>query len=442
MGVKKNKGGSKKIRVSFKNNRNERTRDVNWTRRYEESRAANQAEDAWIKDDGSAEDPDAAESDVFSKRKRNAVRNARRSGAGSPDVGDAALGERIVAKGDVTRKRTVVGTYVGEENLSGETGDCVVLPDVNLDVCQKGRVLSVHGLNCYVEDEQGRLFTCVTRRVLKTLSTTQRQVVVAGDRVYFRDARLPDGRCEGIVERVEPRYGTLSRTSWKRKHIVVANVEQALIITSAAEPRLKPNLIDRLLVTCERSGVEPVICVNKVDLVDPASLQPFVGVYAKMGYRTVLFSARTGFNLDRLRRLLIGRESVVVGQSGVGKSSALNAIDPTLNLRVGEVSRENHKGKHTTTTARLLKLSFGGYVVDTPGIRQFMLWDVEPEEVVGYYRDLRPYENLCKFPDCVHINEAFCAVKDAVADGRLDMRRYESYLALRSGEMEKMEKLE
>ena len=135
-----------------------------------------------------------------------------------------------------------------------------------------------------------------------------------------------------------------------------------------------------------------------------------------MGYKTVLFSALTGFNTDRLRRLLVGRESVVVGQSGVGKSSALNAIDPSLNLRVREVSRDNQKGKHTTTAARLLKLSFGGYVVDTPGIRQFMLWDVEPEEVVGYYRDLRYYENLCKFPDCVHINEASCAVKDAVAD--------------------------
>ncbi|MBQ9129005.1 MAG: ribosome small subunit-dependent GTPase A, partial [Thermoguttaceae bacterium] len=300
----------------------------------------------------------------------------------------------------------------------------------------------VHGLVSYVEDEEGRVYSCATRRILKTLSTNQRQVVVAGDRVYFRDAQLPDGRLEGVVERVEPRRGTLSRTSWKRKHVVVANVEQALIVTSAAEPRLKPNLIGRLLVTCERSGIQPVICINKIDLVDPASLQPLVGVYAKTGCKTVLFSAKTGFNLDRLRRLLVGKESVVVGQSGVGKSSALNAIDPSLNLRVGEVSRENHKGKHTTTTARLLKLSFGGYVVDTPGIRQFMLWDFDPDEVVGYYRDLRPYENLCKFPDCAHICEASCAVKDAVADGRLDARRYESYLALRSGEMEKMDKLE
>lgn len=401
MSSKKKKGGSGKVRVNFRRNRVGKTREGDWTRRYQE---------------GATDD--------------------------ASDVADVETGERVLSRGDVVRKRTIVGSFVGEENLSGEVGDFEYVPDVDESVCLKGRVLSVHGLYSYVEDEQGRVFTCVTRRVLKTISTNQRQIVVTGDRVYFRDANLPDGRCEGIIERVEPRYGTLSRTSWNRKHVVVANVEQALIMTSAAEPRLKPNLIDRLLVTCERSGVKPIICVNKLDLVAPASLQPLVGVYARMGYRTVLVSARTGFNMDRLRRLLVGRESVVVGQSGVGKSSLLNAIDPSLNLKVGAVSRENDKGRHTTTTARLLKLSFGGYVVDTPGIRQFMLWDVEPNEVVGYYRDLRPYENLCKFPDCTHLHESSCAVKDSVADGRLDARRYESYLALRAGEMEKMDKLE
>ena len=404
MSSKKKKGGSGKVRVDFKRNRNGKTRDGDWTRRYREG----------LTDD-------------FSE---------------GSEVADAESGERVVARGDVVRKRTIVGSFVGEENLSGEVGDFEYVPDVDESVCLKGRVLSVHGLYSCVEDEQGRVFTCVTRRILKTISTNQRQIVVAGDRVYFRDANLPDGRLEGIIERVEPRYGTLSRTSWNRKHVVVANVEQALIVASAAEPRLKPNLVDRLLVTCERSGVRPVICVNKIDLVDPASLQPLVGVYARMGYRTVLVSAKTGFNMERLRRFLVGRESVVVGQSGVGKSSLLNAIDSSLNLKVGEVSRENDKGRHTTTTARLLKLSFGGYVVDTPGVRQFMLWDVEPNEVVGYYRDLRPYENLCKFPDCTHRHETSCAVKDSVADGRLDARRYESYLALRAGEMEKTDKLE
>lgn len=375
-------GDSEKFRVEFKRNRVARTRVSNWTRKYQED---------------------------ASRQHLNKV--------GFEDVSDVELGERMSTRGEVVRKRTVVGSFVGRENLSGERGDFSVLPNVNPDICLKGRVLSVHGLISYVEDERGRVFACGIRRVLKTLATNQRQVVVAGDRVYFRDAKLPDGRLEGIIERIEPRYGALSRTSWSRKHVVVANVEQALIVASAMEPRIKPNLIDRLIVTCERSGIKPVVCINKIDLVDSATLVPLVGVYSRMGYQTVLFSAKTGFNLERLRRILVGKESVVVGQSGVGKSSALNSIDPTLNLKVGAVSHENDKGRHTTTTARLLKLNFGGYVVDTPGVRQFMLWDVEPKEVVGFYRDLRPYENLCKFPDCEHLFESTCAVKHSVADG-------------------------
>lgn len=268
-------GDSEKFRVEFKRNRIARTRVSNWTRKYQED---------------------------ASRQHLNKV--------GFEDVSDVELGERMSTRGEVVRKRTVVGSFVGRENLSGERGDFSVLPNVNPDICLKGRVLSVHGLISYVEDERGRVFACGIRRVLKTLATNQRQVVVAGDRVYFRDAKLPDGRLEGIIERIEPRYGALSRTSWSRKHVVVANVEQALIVASAMEPRIKPNLIDRLIVTCERSGIKPVVCINKIDLVDSATLVPLVGVYSRMGYQTVLFSAKTGFNLERLRRVLVGKESV------------------------------------------------------------------------------------------------------------------------------------
>jgi ribosome biogenesis GTPase / thiamine phosphate phosphatase len=213
-------------------------------------------------------------------------------------------------------------------------------------------------------------------------------------------------------------------------------VDQLLIIASAAEPYLKPNLIDRFLISAHKAGLRPLICVNKIDLVDPASLEPIVGVYSQMGYRVLLLSATTGFGIDRLRRAMTGRASVVAGQSGVGKSSLLNAVDPKLQLRVEAVSAETQKGRHTTTTARLLPLSARGYVVDTPGIRQFQLWDVIAEEVGGYFRDLRPYINHCRFPNCTHTHETDCAVKDAVADGRLDLRRYESYCHLFAGEME------
>jgi len=390
---RKNSASSQKFRVDFRRNRNAKTRINDWTQRFQA--------DEFLNDD-------------------------------EKSVAD----ERISGKGELVRKRTVIGTVLDAENASGERGDFTILPDIDFSRCQRGRVLHVNGLYSYVEDQQGRIYTCVTRRILKTLATDQRQVVVVGDQVLFRDANLPE-RLEGVIERVEPRHGTLSRTSRNRKHIIVTNVDQVLIIQSAAEPYLKPNLIDRFIVTCERSGLKPIICINKIDLVDPVSLLPIVGCYAQMGYPTFLFSVKTGAGVERIHQLLKDRESVVVGQSGVGKSSLLNAVDPgNLNLQTGEVSEENQKGKHTTTIARLLKLSFGGYVIDTPGIRQFMLWDMIPEEVLGFYRDLRPYENLCYFSDCRHLDEKNCAIKNAVALRRLDSRRYESYLALRNGEME------
>jgi ribosome biogenesis GTPase len=188
------------------------------------------------------------------------------------------------------------------------------------------------------------------------------------------------------------------------------------------------------VISAHHSGLTPIICINKIDLIDPADLQPFIGVYAQMGYTVLLLSAETGIGIERLRRRLAGRASVIAGQSGVGKSSLLNAVDPTLQLRVRAVSQENQKGRHTTTTARLVPLETGGYVVDTPGIRQFQLWDISPAEVAGYFRDLRPYIALCRFPNCTHTHESQCAVKDAVADGRLDARRYESYCALLAGD--------
>jgi ribosome biogenesis GTPase len=293
-------------------------------------------------------------------------------------------------------------------------------------------VLRGQGLHNIVCDEQGAIYQCATRRVLKTLATDQRHVVIAGDVVWFR----PEGGEQGIIERVEPRHGVLSRTSRSRQHVLVANVDQVIVVTSAAEPRLKPNLIDRFLVSAEKARIRPVICINKIDLVHAADLMPLVGVYSQLGYDVLFVSAATGFGIERLRSRLAGEESVVTGQSGVGKSSLLNAVEPGLKLRVESVSEDTQKGRHTTSTAELLPLSVGGFVVDTPGIRQFQLWDVIPEEVAGYFRDLRPYVSKCRFPNCTHTHEDHCAVKDAVADGWIDTRRYESYVQIQAGDDE------
>ncbi|MCA9103163.1 MAG: ribosome small subunit-dependent GTPase A, partial [Planctomycetales bacterium] len=345
------------------------------------------------------------------------------------ETSDPEQRERVSGKGDISRRRTVIGSEISTD----DDGTFGVEIDVDESRCLSGRVLSAHGLFNVVLGADGLQYQCAVRRVLKTLATDERHVVVAGDVVLFQPIEGTEPR-EGVIERVQPRYGTLSRSSRGRKHVILANVDQLLIVGSAAEPRLKPNLIDRFLVSAEKSGIRPIICINKVDLVDRAALMPLVGVYSQMGYRVLLLSATDGIGIERLRGVVGGGECAVAGQSGVGKSSLLNALDPELQLKVSAVSEDSQKGKHTTTAARLVPLRSGGFVVDTPGIRPFELWDVIPEEVAGYFRDVRPFVSHCRFPNCTHTHETDCAVKDAVADDLIDARRYESYCGMVAGE--------
>ncbi len=336
-----------------------------------------------------------------------------------------AQSERVSGKRSASKKRTITG--VARENEAA--GFAVELRDVDAN-CLSGRVMKVHGLSSTVRTADGREFECSTRGLLKSLATDLQNVVVTGDVVVIRPA---DDR-QAVILLVEPRHGVICRTSRKRQQVLVANVDQVIIVASAAEPGLKPNLIDRYLVSVESTNLRPIICINKVDLVDPGELQSVVAVWGQMGYQVVLSSVTRHWNIDRLRDLLTGRNSVVSGQSGVGKSSLLNAIEPGLGLKVSPVSDESEKGRHTTTFSHLIPLSGGGYIVDTPGIRQFQLWDVIPAEVAGFFRDIRPYVSDCQFPDCTHTHEQNCAVKEAVAMFKLDVRRYESYCQIRSEE--------
>ena len=339
-----------------------------------------------------------------------------------PDAAaDRATSERISGKGDLTRKRTVVAHDV-DTNIDG-------LRVAAGETAWRGRVLNVHGLESHVQADDGRIVRCTMRRLLRTIATDQRHPLAAGDWVRVR--AVGD---EGTIQSIEPRHQSLSRDSRGRRHVIVANVDQMIIVGSAAQPDLKPGLIDRLIVAAESAGIRPVICLNKVDLVEPSALVPLAGVFARMGYPVVLCSTVTGMGVARLQAELRGRVTAVVGQSGVGKSSLLNVLDPDLDLRVAEVSRENEKGRHTTTTARLLPHRFNGWFVDTPGVRQFQPWQLVPAEVPSAFRDLRPIANLCRFPNCTHDHETGCAVKDAVADGLLDVRRWESCRQLAVGD--------
>jgi ribosome biogenesis GTPase len=339
-----------------------------------------------------------------------------------------AQGERVRAKGDLSRRRTII-----QEDAGAATGEeSVDMPAVDQAACLPGRVLRVHGLQSIVEAEHGKQYRCAVRRLLRTLATDERNIVTTGDRVWIRPA-LND---EGFIERVEPRHGLLTRASRGREHVLVANVDQVVIVVSLVEPELKPHLIDRYLASAEQGNMAPVICLNKVDLVDPAPYQPIIGLYSQLGIPTYLTSAATGQGIEWLRDRLKDRQTVFTGQSGVGKSSLLNAIQPELGLRVREVSAMTQKGRHTTTTAELIRLDFGGWVVDTPGIRQFQLWDIIPEEVEGFFPEFRPFVHLCAFPDCTHTHEERCAIKKAVDKRLISASRYVSYLGMFSGAAE------
>ena len=363
-------------------------------------------------------------------------------------VGDVSSGERVRAKGNLSRHRTIM-----QENATG-----AAMPAAEAGTVA-GRVLRVHGLYSFVELADGQVVRCTVRRLLKSLSTDERSVVTTGDKVWVKvedpvprpssrsgegesepTPSLPPGEGEtnaaipeGVIERVEPRRGVLTRGSRRREHVIVANVDQLVIVLSLVQPDLKPNLIDRYLALAEKGELAPILCLNKADLADPVALQSLVGAYSQLGVPTLLTSARTGVGIPRLRELLGGRATVFSGQSGVGKSSLLNAIQPDLALRVKEVSENTQKGQHTTTNSSLIRLATGGWVADTPGVRQLQLWDTAAAEVWEYFRDFRPFAPSCGFPDCSHTHEGNCAVRAAVARKLIADRRYQSYLGLFHG---------
>lgn len=259
------------------------------------------------------------------------------------------------------------------------------------------------------------LVACKVRGRLKQ----QRYSVCVGDRVSYRIS----GEKEGQIEAVLPRLSFLKRPE-------VANVDQAVLTFAANHPQVDFNLLDRFLVLTELSEIPAVICINKIDLIDPAELEEKLKVYQIMGYPVLTVSARMGWGIDALRRQLFGKVSVFAGPSGVGKSSLLNGVEAGLSLVTGELSPKIGRGKHTTRCAELLPLSGGGYVVDTPGFSLTEFVEMTPEALRFYFRDFKDLLADCHFASCIHHKEPQCAVKNAVMSGRIASWRYDSYLGL------------
>jgi len=280
-----------------------------------------------------------------------------------------------------------------------------------------------------VETKQG-FIVCQLRGKLKQ-GRARGDIAAIGDRV--RITVLTDG--SGVIEEVEKRKHVIVRLDPRPQgdyqQILLANPDQAVFVFACAHPNPRLKMLDRYLVIAEKQNVPPVVVANKIDLVeDPRKM---FGVYESIGYRVLYTSTKLSAGLEEFQNILTGKLSALAGPSGVGKSSLLNAIQPGLGLAVNEISEAMNKGKHTTVIRQLFPLEGGGYVADTPGWKSLALWDTEPEELDGYFPELRELVPYCQFNDCTHTHEPGCAVLAAVQDGRVHRERYDSYLRLRAG---------
>jgi ribosome biogenesis GTPase len=264
------------------------------------------------------------------------------------------------------------------------------------------------------------------------LSMTQKSDIAVGDKVDF--AHADDDTA--VVVAVNPRKSKLSRPDPTRagvERVVAANVDIAVIVAAIKKPQLRPSLIDRYLIAAQKGGIEPLVCVNKIDLLkdeDKAAELEILEPYKQIGLPIVECSAASRAGIDELKEHLKGKLSVFVGHSGTGKSSILNAINPEINVQTGEVHEATGLGRHTTTNSILYEFEGDIRIIDTPGIREFGLWQMDPLDLKWYFDEFDEFAEQCKYANCSHTHEPDCAVKEAVENGRITEQRYHSYLRI------------
>lgn len=294
--------------------------------------------------------------------------------------------------------------------------------DEMLGETQDGVVVTRYSMHADIEDTQGDIFRCNLRRTLSS--------VVVGDHVVWRKGHEQLQGISGVVEAVQPRKNELSRPDYYDGLKVMASNIDRIIVVSAVLPALSLNIIDRYLVICENARIPAVIVLNKVDLLSEEDRQwaeAQLDIYNKLGYQTLMISAQTGENMDKLTALLAEGTAIFVGQSGVGKSSLVNHIMPEVKAQTGEVSSTSGLGQHTTTSSRLYHLPQGGNLIDSPGIREFGLWHLEPDQITKGYREFQYFLGTCKFRDCKHLTDPGCALREAVEQGKIHPVRFENY---------------
>lgn len=290
----------------------------------------------------------------------------------------------------------------------------------------------------YTVLSEGSIIECRIKGVFRIKDIKTTNPIAVGDNVDFE--MEADGR--GVIHAIADRKNYIIRKSInlsKQSHILAANVDQAMLVVTLAFPRTSAGFIDRFLLTAEAYHIPTKIIFNKVDLFLKdgnlmKELNDFIAVYEKIGYLCYKVSATESIDIEMLRNLTKDKTTLIAGHSGVGKSTIVNAMDSNLDLKVGEISDAHNKGKHTTTFAEMHPLTYGGFIIDTPGIKELGLFDMEKEEIGNYFPEMNAIKNQCKFNNCVHVNEPKCAVIAAVEKGEIAISRYTSYLGIMSGE--------
>jgi len=294
-------------------------------------------------------------------------------------------------------------------------------------------VASVQFNACVVRLADGTLESATVRGRLRGRDKALGNAVVVGDRVRIeRDDTIAGAPL--VIEDVAPRHNTFSRRAPGRdmvEQVMAVDLDQVVIVASIVQPDFRPGFVDRVLAQCAHAGIPPRLALNKTDLAKAEVAAALVADYTTAGVTVHPVCAKTRAGLDPLHDALHGRRSLFVGHSGVGKSSLLNAVEPGFGLLVGAVNAKTGKGRHTTTTAVLLQPEPDVELIDTPGMRAFGLWDIEPAHLDQAWREFLPYLGHCRFADCAHVSEPGCAVRSAVASGAIPERRYASFLKLR-----------